>query len=53
MVQLPNIAPAKLVDRLRDAAFVSIGFGVLAFQSAQVQRRRLTRQLNRLLSDLA
>jgi hypothetical protein len=31
----------KVVDVLRDAAYVTVGFGVLAVQKAQVRRREL------------
>lgn len=31
----------KLVAAVRDAAYVTVGFGVLAFQQAQVKRREL------------
>ncbi|HSH23887.1 MAG TPA: hypothetical protein VK975_07490 [Acidimicrobiales bacterium] len=37
----------KLPKLVQDAAYVSLGFGVLAFQKAQVRRR----QLERLLAD--
>lgn len=33
----------KLVGAVRDAAYVTIGFGVLAFQQAQVRRREVVR----------
>ena len=35
----------KLVGAVRDAAYVTIGFGVLAFQQAQVRRREIVRGL--------
>ena len=34
-----------LAKTLEDAAYVTIGFGVLAFQKTQVRRRELTKQL--------
>jgi hypothetical protein len=34
-----------VTDTLKDAAYVVIGFGVLAFQKAQVRRRELEKQL--------
>ncbi|MDP9419773.1 MAG: hypothetical protein M3P53_06455 [Actinomycetota bacterium] len=37
MVELPKL--------LRDAAYIGVGFGVLAFQKAQVRRRELARLL--------
>ena len=36
---------ADLTSTLKDAAYVTIGFGVLAFQRAQVQRQELSKQL--------
>jgi DNA anti-recombination protein RmuC len=36
---------ADVTKTLRDAGFMTIGLGVLAFQRAQVRRRELTRQL--------
>lgn len=36
---------------LKDAAYVGIGFGVLAFQKAQVQRQELKKQLESGLGD--
>ncbi|HRB03986.1 MAG TPA: hypothetical protein PLP26_11510, partial [Ilumatobacteraceae bacterium] len=35
----------KLVGAVRDAAYVTIGFGVLAFQQAQVRRREVVQNL--------
>jgi hypothetical protein len=34
-----------LTNTLKDAAYVAVGFGVLAFQKAQVRRRELEKQL--------
>ena len=34
-----------LSKTLKDAAYVAVGFGVLAFQKAQVRRRELEKQL--------
>lgn len=36
---------------LKDAAYVGIGFGVLAFQKAQVQRQELRKQLEATLGN--
>lgn len=36
---------------LRDAAYIGIGFGVLAFQRAQVQRQAIKKQLDAQLGD--
>ena len=35
----------KLVAAVRDAAYVTVGFGVLALQQAQVRRRELVRNI--------
>src|SRR5947209_16282051 len=34
-----------LVNRARDVGYTAVGFGVLAFQRLQVQRRELTKEL--------
>ena len=36
---------ADVTKTLKDAAYVTIGFGVIAFQKAQVRRQELTKQL--------
>jgi len=36
----------KLVAAVRDAAYITIGFGVLAFQQAQVRRREVVTALS-------
>ncbi|HEV2766357.1 MAG TPA: hypothetical protein VGV63_01460 [Acidimicrobiales bacterium] len=36
---------ATIPERVEDAAYVTVGFAVLAFQQAQVRRRELERQL--------
>ena len=36
---------AKVVAAVRDAAYITIGFGVLAFQQAQVRRREVVQGL--------
>ena len=38
-------ANEKLVAAVRDAAYVTVGFGVLAFQQAQVRRRELVHSI--------
>lgn len=35
-----------LVERARDAAYTAVGFGVLAFQRLQVERRQLAKDLS-------
>ena len=37
---------SDLTKTLQDAAYVAVGFGVIAFQKAQVRRRELEQQLN-------
>jgi hypothetical protein len=51
-VDLPNVATDKVVAAARDAAYVTIGFGVLAFQQAQVRRRELESQLSGLATKV-
>lgn len=41
-----NVDTDKLVGAIRDAAYVTIGFGVLAFQQAQVRRRQIVTSLS-------
>ncbi len=38
-------ANEKLVAAVRDAAYVTVGFGVLALQQAQVRRREMVRSI--------
>jgi hypothetical protein len=40
-----------ITDTVKDAAFVTIGFGVLGFQKAQVWRHELTKQLETQLAE--
>lgn len=42
----------EAVVRLREAVYTVVGFGVLGLQQAQVQRRRLQRELTRLAVEL-
>lgn len=37
----------EVADTVKDAAYVSVGLGVLAFQRLQVRRNELTRSLER------
>ena len=37
---------SDLTKTLKDAAYVAVGFGVIAFQKAQVRRRELEKQFN-------
>jgi len=41
-----------VTETMKDAAFVTVGFGVLGFQRAQVRRHELTKQLKPQLEDL-
>lgn len=45
-IDVPGVDSDKLVAALRDAAYITIGFGVLTFQQAQVRRRELVDALN-------
>ncbi len=45
---LPPLPP-DLGERLEEAAYISVGLGVLAFQQAQVKRRELERLVGRVL----
>lgn len=38
---------SDLTKTLQDAAYVAVGFGVIAYQKTQVRRRELEQQLNR------
>ena len=40
-----------ITDTVKDAAYVTIGFGVLGFQKAQVRRQELTKQLEGQLAE--
>jgi uncharacterized protein YjbI with pentapeptide repeats len=44
-VDLPKVDD-RLVDAVRDAAYIAIGFGVLGVQQAQVRRRELQSRLS-------
>jgi exonuclease VII small subunit len=45
-IDLPGIDGEQLAAALRDAAYITIGFGVLTFQQAQVRRRELVATLS-------
>jgi hypothetical protein len=45
-IDVPGVDGEKLAAALRDATYVTIGFGVLAFQQAQVRRRELVTSLS-------
>jgi hypothetical protein len=49
---MADISFAKLASALEAPAYVAVGFGVLAFQRAQVRRRELQRQIGRLAHSL-
>jgi hypothetical protein len=40
-----------ITDTVKDAAYVTIGFGVLGFQKAQVRRQELTKQFGSQLAE--
>ncbi len=48
---MPEISVDDVTNAVKDAAYVAIGFGVLAVQRAQVQRRELTEQLHEQVSE--
>lgn len=50
---MPEISIEDVNKIVKDAAYVAIGFGVLAVQKAQVQRRELTEQLQTQVIDQA
>ncbi|MBW3614752.1 MAG: hypothetical protein KY439_05505 [Actinobacteria bacterium] len=43
-VEMAEANMSEVTNTLRDAAYVAVGFGVLAFQKAQVRRRELEKQ---------
>ena len=45
-IDMPEFDVAKLVEAARDAAYTIVGFGVLAIQRAQVQRRELAESIS-------
>ena len=52
MAQDTETLTETLTGALMDAAYIVVGFGILAFQRAQVRRRELARQLGPQLEDL-
>lgn len=52
-VTVPDVDTERLVGLARDAAYVGIGFGVLAVQQTQVRRRELQAGVERGLRRLA
>ncbi len=42
---MAEVDMSEVTRTLKDAAYVAVGFGVLAFQKAQVRRRELEKQL--------
>ena len=47
---MPATTSVDLTKTLKDAAYVTVGLGVLAVQQAQVRRRELTKQVESQLS---
>lgn len=45
-IDLPTFDVDKLVELAKDAVYVTVGVGVLAFQKAQVRRRELVKLLD-------
>lgn len=50
-VSLP-VEPERVLDAVKDAAYVTIGFGVLAFQRAQVRRQELMKAAEQRVGSL-
>jgi hypothetical protein len=49
---MADMSIGKVASALEAPAYVAVGFGVLAFQRAQVRRRELQRQIGRLAQTL-
>jgi hypothetical protein len=49
---MADMSIGKVASALEAPAYVAVGFGVLAFQRAQVRRRELQRQIGRLAHTL-
>jgi hypothetical protein len=49
---MADMSFGKVASALEAPAYVAVGFGVLAFQRAQVRRRELQRQIGRLAHTL-
>jgi hypothetical protein len=45
-IDIPGVDGEQLAAAVRDAAYITIGFGVLTFQQAQVRRRELVAVLS-------
>jgi ElaB/YqjD/DUF883 family membrane-anchored ribosome-binding protein len=45
-IDLPEIDADRVANLARDAAYITVGFGVLTFQKAQVRRQELLKQIN-------
>jgi hypothetical protein len=45
-IDLPDFDADRVANLARDAAYITVGFGVLAFQKAQVRRQELIKQLD-------
>lgn len=41
-MHLPTISPEPVIQFAKDAAYITVGVGVLAFQKTQVRRREIT-----------
>ena len=51
MPELPSIKTDDITKVVKDALYVSVGLGVLAFQKVQVQRQELRKQLKGQVGD--
>ena len=51
MTRMSPLSPRSAVRFAREALYIGVGAGVLAFQRFQVQRRELEKELNRRFSS--
>lgn len=52
-IELPNIDADRIANIARDAAYVAVGAGVLAFQKLQVRRHELAKQFGDAVPTMA
>jgi hypothetical protein len=51
LASMQDVTPATITKALKDTAYVTVGFGVLTFQKAQVRRQELRKQLQTQISE--
>jgi hypothetical protein len=51
MIAMSPFSPRSALRYAREALYIGVGAGVLAFQRVQVQRRELEKELNRRFSS--